>query len=368
MKKNGKTPDPDFESFIATVCEGRPPGRVHFTELYFDEAAKHGLCDYFSIAKPGYSFEDPEYRPARDAALAKKLGYDLVRIHLPDSEFRMNVQSSASDPTAATRQTGQGYTVHEHAGPIQNWKDLENYPWPDISRLDTRPLEWAEANLPEGMKAYDLAAQFFECSTWLMGYESLFLNMYDEPEIIDVLLERISQVYFDYIRLLCDFECIGVIWAADDMGFKTQTLVSPNWLRENVLPLHKKAAAIAHEKGKRYFLHSCGKVDELMEDLIEDVGIDAKHSFEDSVTPVTDFSEQYGRRIGVLGGIDIDFLARATPEEVRKRTRRTLEHCMPGGRYALGSGNSITGYVPLENYLAMWEEGLRFNDVIKFNR
>ena len=37
-----------------------------------------------------------------------------------------------------------------------------------------------------------------------------------------------------------------------------------------------------------------------------------------------------------------------------------METCGGRGRYAIGSGNSIPSYVPLENYLAMLEEGRRF--------
>jgi uroporphyrinogen decarboxylase len=52
-------------------------------------------------------------------------------------------------------------------------------------------------------------------------------------------------------------------------------------------------------------------------------------------------------------------LARGTSEQVRARTREVLEACMPGGGFALGSGNSVANYVPIENYLAMLEEGWR---------
>jgi uroporphyrinogen decarboxylase len=184
--------------------------------------------------------------------------------------------------------------------------------------------------------------------------------MYEEPELVAALLEKVAEVYFAYTRLLCQFEGIGAIWGTDDMGYKTQTLVAPEWLRAHVLPLHKKAAAIAHEHGKLYFLHSCGKIDALTDDLIEDVGIDAKHSFEDAATPVEEFGRRWGARVGVIGGIDVDFLARATGEQVRRRTRATLEALHPGGGYVLGTGNSVTDYVPLENYLAMVDEGRRF--------
>ena len=67
--------------------------------------------------------------------------------------------------------------------------------------------------------------------------------------------------------------------------------------------------------------------------------------------------QQYGDRIALLGGIDVDFMCRASEDQVRERVRNTLDLCMPGGGYCLGSGNSVANYIPLTNYLAMMDEG-----------
>ena len=60
-----------------------------------------------------------------------------------------------------------------------------------------------------------------------------------------------------------------------------------------------------------------------------------------------------------MGGIDIDFLTRKSPEEIYDRSIRLLAKTFDKGGYALGSGNSIPSYVPRENYHAMikaaWE-------------
>jgi uroporphyrinogen decarboxylase len=97
-----------------------------------------------------------------------------------------------------------------------------------------------------------------------------------------------------------------------------------------------------------------------MPDLIDDVRIDARHSFEDVIETVVLAKQRYGSRIALLGGIDLDFLCRANPDEVRERVRSTLDACLPGGGYCLGTGNSVANYIPLENYLAMLDEGRRY--------
>jgi len=89
----------------------------------------------------------------------------------------------------------------------------------------------------------------------------------------------------------------------------------------------------------------------------DDVKIDAKHGFEDTIEDVCELKHTLGERIALLGGIDVDFLCRADEAAIRARGRHTLDVCMPGGAYCLGTGNSVTNYIPLDNYLAMLDEG-----------
>ncbi|MCL4377616.1 MAG: uroporphyrinogen-III decarboxylase-like protein, partial [Actinobacteria bacterium] len=146
----------------------------------------------------------------------------------------------------------------------------------------------------------------------------------------------------------------------DDFGFKTSTLVPPKILENYVLPWHKKIAELAHKNGLIYVFHSCGYLEPVMESLIEDVKIDVKHSFEDAIMPVSEFKEKYGKRIGVMGGIDVDKICRLEETELRKYVRNTLDRCMPGGGYVLGSGNSVTNYMSMSNYFAVLDEGMRW--------
>jgi uroporphyrinogen decarboxylase len=97
-----------------------------------------------------------------------------------------------------------------------------------------------------------------------------------------------------------------------------------------------------------------------MEDLISDVKIDAKHSYEDSILPVEEALKIYGDRIAILGGIDVDRLCRSTEQELEGYIARLLDQVGDKGGYALGSGNSIPDYVPTRNYLKMLEAGWQF--------
>lgn len=379
MYLNDHPVEPDFDSLIDVLHRRKKPDRVYQAELFMDHVVRDRLKERLGveITSPDRyeswnrrSGESPlPSTPTNadliadlrsDIDLYRVLGYELVRVHLPAGEFRMDVHSSADVVEEAFKQTSQGYTVHEHDGPIQNERDLDAYPWPDIASLDRSLLEWADTEMPAGMKGYDLTMQVFEATSWLMGYETLFMSMYDRPEFVERVIDRVGKTYLDYTTLLCEHDSIGVVWGTDDMGFKSGTMVAPHWLKEKILPWHREAARVAHQAGKQYFLHSCGDVEPVMDAFIGEVGIDAKHSFEDDVIPVTEFFRRHGDEVGVIGGLDIDFLCRADEAAIRGRVREVLESCHPEGGYALGSGNSITDYMPLDNYLAMLDEGRRF--------
>jgi uroporphyrinogen decarboxylase len=113
-----------------------------------------------------------------------------------------------------------------------------------------------------------------------------------------------------------------------------------------------------HAHGKPIILHSCGNLAEVMEDIIA-CGWDARHSFEDQIEPVWEAKARWGKRIALLGGFDMDKLARMTAAEVRAHTRFLIEKCAPGGGWALGTGNSVANYIPVDNFLTMLEEGHR---------
>jgi len=221
-------------------------------------------------------------------------------------------------------------------------------------------LEAAAMVLPEGMGIELQLRGAFQHIMGIMGYEVMCEAIYDDPDLVQAVFDRVGQIVYRVFEqgIGCDKVVGGFI--GDDMGFKNSTLISPPQLRRFALPWHKKIADLCHAHGKPCVLHSCGNVADVMDDVIDYAGIDAKHSIEDVITPVIEFKRRWGDRITVLGGVDVDVLTRGTPGEVTAYTRRIIEECAPDGNYALGSGNSIANYVPVRNYLAMLREGWRY--------
>ncbi len=350
---------PNWEGFVANILRKGTPDRAYFIELFHDTEIRDAIVDRFDLLA-GLDEGDPWFDPKSRIRLQRFCGLDYIVAGLDGMDWKL-FGTKTADTADLTRSGGRNYQ-DEHTGPITTWEELEQYEWPDPDHPEaTRSIEWYNRNLPDDMCIIaGLTGHFAELLAWLMGYETLCFALYDDPDLVQAIYEKVRAFHTRELERLLQFDRVEIVWGSDDMGFKTGTLISPDATRTYVLKGHKKLAEMAHEAGYPYLLHSCGNLSGIMDDLIDDVRIDGKHSYEDVIEDVRELKHTYGQRIALLGGIDVDFLCRADETAIRKRVRETLDVCLPGGGYCLGTGNSVTNYIPLDSYLAMVDEGMRY--------
>ncbi|HUS47261.1 MAG TPA: uroporphyrinogen decarboxylase family protein [Phycisphaerae bacterium] len=351
-----KPHQPNWQGLVDNILRKGTPDRAYHMELFHDGEIASAIIDRFDL-DPGINRDHPDWGRRRYIALLRFLGFDCVNVGLIIAGPQL-FWDRTTDTAERPHEGGRGY-LNEHAGPITNWEQFEKFQWPDPNAPGVAAeLEWYQKNLPDDMGIIGMAGgHYAEWLTWLMGYETLCLSLYDQRDLVRAIADKLREIFRDAARQVLQFDRVKMIWGSDDMGFKTQPLISPKDAREFFLPGHKEIAAMSHAVGRPYLLHACGNLNDIIDDLIDDVKIDAKHSFEDTIEDVRQVKHTYGRRIAMIGGIDVDFLCRADEKAIRKRIRETLEICMPGGGYCLGSGNSVANYIPLDNYLAMVDEG-----------
>ena len=337
----------DLQGLLSNLRREGTPKRVFNIEVRIDDEVLDALTERFEL-DAGLRREDPFYRLQRDIKVYRFLGLEMFRCLIPD--FLL------PHPGVDEKEWWAG-----RAPLIRSWEDFERYPWPDPGKADLSSYEWLDHNLPPDMSAFMPHAQLlFLNLTFLLGFEQLCLLIYDQPDLVHATIERIGRFHCKQTEILCQFDCVKAVFGADDWGFKTGTLMSPQWMIEHILPWVKKMVSVVHRSGRLYLMHCCGDIEALMPALLDDVQIDAHHSYQDQILPVTEAKRKYGDRIAVLGGIDVDVLCRSDEASLRRYVRKALDVCMPGGGYCLGTGNSVANYVPLDNYLIMLDEGRRY--------
>ncbi|MCL5674752.1 MAG: hypothetical protein M1501_03285 [Candidatus Omnitrophica bacterium] len=368
MERMLKKPEPDINEFKNIILGKKTSSKVHFGELHFDRE----VIEYITKNTLGREWVEPvpDDIKSRETYLRNfiecwyRLGFDFVR-QSSDFRFGANLHFAAktrSGKNTADLSTKERQWVEEGRGVISSWEDFEKYSWPSADKLDLWSFEFVSKNLPPGMGMFGCISQgILEIVlNTLLGFENFSFLLYDNPDIIKSIFNRVGEIIYRGYEKLIGLDKLTGFFQGDDFGFKTSTLVPPKILENYVLPWHKKIAELAHKNGLIYVFHSCGYLEPVMESLIEDVKIDVKHSFEDAIMPVSEFKEKYGKRIGVMGGIDVDKICRLEETELRKYVRNTLDRCMPGGGYVLGSGNSVTNYMSMSNYFAVLDEGMRW--------
>lgn len=335
---------PDFNQFLKVL---RREGRPAYLPFY-----EHIASPGFIARRTGTSFDAMPFGTADywqvyvDFWLG--MGYDCVPLEIP-------LNCPLPQGHGGVTEESEARVV------IRTREDFARYPWPDESvPIDFSHFETVAKLLPEGVKIVGgVSAGPYEWASMMMGTIGLSYALADDPELVEMVFRKIGALHHSAVRQLATCEAIGALRQGDDLGFKSSTFLSPAMLRELVFPTYTRMVAEAHANGKPFILHSCGNLGAVYDDLIETCKIDAKHSFEDIILPVEDFKRQYGARVTPLGGLDVDFICRSSEEEIRAYTRRKIEQCFADGYWALGTGNSLTNYMPVENYLAVLDEGLR---------
>ncbi len=341
------TRQPDFEQFLRILKRDKAP--IHLP--FYEHIASNG----FISERTGVAIEKLNWNTIEAWRVYVNfwidMGFDGVPIEIPPN---LPVEEHES----RTTQVSQG---SEAFVSIRNMQDFENYPWPEPSAaVNISHYERAAACLPDGAKLVaGVCAGPYEWASRLLGVEGLSLAIYMQPELVHAVFEKIGEIHTTALRQIAALDAVGACRQGDDLGFKTSTFLSPEHLREYVFPIYRQMADISHTAGKPFILHSCGNLATVYDDIIDGCGIDAKHSFEDVIMPVTEFKQQYGSRVTPLGGLDVDFICRADEEALRRYVRNIAEVCFADGFWALGTGNSLTDYMPVHNYLIVLDEGIK---------
>ena len=269
-------------------------------------------------------------------------GYDYCTVSIPGFEFTRSEHSEEK-----TISWNEGWMITDR-------ESFDSYAWPDPDNADYEHFNTVAEALPSGMKIITCGpCGVLENVIKLVGYENLCLMLMDDEQLVYDIFEQVGSRLVEFYSRAVKYDAVGACISNDDWGFKTQTMLAPEDMRKFVFPWHKQIVNTCHEAGKPVILHSCGYFNEIIDDVIDDMKFDGRHSYEDGIVPVEEAYDKYSRRIAVMGGIDVDFICRHSPEEVYERSRKMLKRSAVNGAYALGSGNSIPEYVPPEGYIAM---------------
>jgi len=228
---------------------------------------------------------------------------------------------------------------------------LEGISFPDP--LDPRFF----ADIPEKIAKYgdrfrvfQIGFSLYERAWTLRGLQTLMEDFYDNPEFVDQLFNIIADYNIAQVQEALKYD-IDAVYFGDDWGQQRGLQMGPKLWRRFIYPVLQRMYSAVHKAGKFVFIHSCGDVDELFDDLIK-IGVNCFNPFQPEVMDVMALLTNYRGRLTFHGGLSTQrTLPYGTVEDVVAESRRLLDLGRAGG-YIFAPAHDVEGDVPLANMLA----------------
>ena len=334
---------PDFENLQNTLLN-KKSRYVPMIELGIDPSIKAKI-----IGRPILNPDD-------DIEFMLTAGYDFVKIQ---PEIVMNLNRKVLRNTGQESDSQDRAWSPEGQGIITNWEEFEKYTWPKKEDINYSRFEIMSNYLPENMGIIGQYGDIFTNVWELMGFETFAMAIYEQPDLVQAIFEKISDLILSMFDTMADMESVGVLWYSDDIAYSSNLMVSPDFLRTNFFPILKHIGNLAKKRDIPFIYHTDGVLWEVMDDFIE-CGVTALHPIEPKSMDIYEVKQKVGDQLCLCGGVEVDLLARGTRQEVAELSRKYIEEIGRNGGYCLGSSNSIPNYINPDNYQAMLLAGRNY--------
>ena len=297
-------------------------------------------------------------------APATYFDFEMARIG-PDFSLRLPVEVLEETEEYTIRRNENGRVQKE-------WKKTTSTPmllsyaietpddWLKHKKLLTPTADRIHRDRFERLYQNSRREEHFFCITGGVGYQiitsrvhpdGLLESMLTDPEWVKDMIDTQTELVLGMLSMLVeeDYEIDGY-WCSDDLGYRNGLMFSPRIYRELVMPAHKRVCDYCHSQGLIAVLHTCGNVNEVMDDLIE-AGWDCLQPLEvKAQMDVIALKRQYGDRLALMGGIDVRVMAEGTDEELEEEIRSKLMVAKEQGGYIYHSDHSVPDDVSFQRY------------------
>lgn len=295
--------------------------------------------------------------------LYRKIGLDLnhvVLCMLPIKFKKTGLVSEVGHRFEYKNNPSDGLTMAYYEGGVfSTFEDYENFPTLDPDRplreLLFKAAKKYETDCKKDIYIAPAISGMMEATWEGFGLETFSKLLMDRKQIKKIFDDR-GAFSVEMVKRIIEWGETGMVMVLDDYGYKKSLIMNPKNYRTYVLPWLERICITAHKGGLKVFLHSCGDIYEIFEDIIK-CGVDAIHPIEPTTSDpnfdIFKLHEKYGDEITFIGNVSPQDLAERQPQDIKEYTKKLIKELGPGGGYIFSSGHSINPAVKLENFLVM---------------
>ena len=231
--------------------------------------------------------------------------------------------------------------------------DLEGFAFPsiDAATIHQRTKSVLD-NGNDTFKLVKIGILLFERAWSLRGMENLLMDFYLNEAFVEELLSSITEYNAAIINEALKYDVDG-FYFGDDYGQQSSLIMDPQVWRQFLKPQLKRTFAPIKAQGLPVFLHSCGNISDILDDLIE-IGLDCYQTVQPEIYDLRLLKQQFGSKLTFYGAISAQrFLPFASPFAVQEKLRETIDILGENGGYICAPTHQVPEDVPPENCMSM---------------